>query len=67
MAGTLVWTASGPVAVEKVQRGDLVLSQDVDTGELSFKPVLRTTTRPRGKIVKFTTGTLWRFTPVAAQ
>lgn len=55
-AGTLVWTASGPVAVEKVQRGDLVLSQDVESGELSFKPVLRTTTRPRGKTVKFTAG-----------
>ncbi len=56
VAGTLVWTASGPVAVEKVQRGDLVLSQDVDSGELSFKPVLRTTTRPLGKTVKFTAG-----------
>ena len=56
VAGTLVWTASGPTAVEKVQRGDLVLSQDVETGELSFKPVLRTTTRPVGKIVKFTAG-----------
>ncbi len=56
VAGTLVWTASGPIAVDKVQRGDLVLSQDVDSGELTFKPVLRTTTRPRGKIVKFTAG-----------
>jgi hypothetical protein len=56
VAGTLVWTASGPTAVEKVQRGDLVLSQDVESGELSFKPVLRTTTRPRGKIIKFTAG-----------
>ncbi|HZL90336.1 MAG TPA: polymorphic toxin-type HINT domain-containing protein [Pirellulaceae bacterium] len=56
VAGTLVWTASGPTAVERVNRGDLVLSQDVETGELSFKPVLRTTTRPVGKIVKFTAG-----------
>lgn len=56
VAGTLVWTASGPLAVEKVQRGDLVLAQDVESGELTFKPVLQTTTRPRGKVVKFTAG-----------
>ena len=56
VAGTLVWTARGPTAIDQVQRGDLVLSQDVETGELSFKPVLRTTTRPVGKIVKFTAG-----------
>ena len=55
-AGTLVWTASGTKAVEKVQRGDLVLSQNVESGELSFRPVLRTTTRPRGKIIRFTAG-----------
>ena len=57
VAGTPVWTASGPTAVEKVQRGDLVLSQDAETGELSFKPVLRTTKRPIGEIVKFVAGT----------
>lgn len=56
VAGTLIWTASGPKAVDKVQRGDLVLAQDPDSGELAFKPVLQTTTRPRGKIVKFTAG-----------
>jgi hypothetical protein len=56
VAGTLVWTARGPTAVEEVQRGDLVLSQDVETGELAFKPVLRTTTRPVGKTVTFTAG-----------
>ena len=56
VAGTLVWTASGPWAVEKIQRGDLVLSQNVETGELGFRPVLRTTSRPEGKIVKFTAG-----------
>jgi hypothetical protein len=56
VAGTLVWTASGPVAVEKIKRGDMVLSQHVDSGELSFKPVLTTTTRPIGRTVKFTAG-----------
>jgi hypothetical protein len=56
VAGTLVWTAAGPMPIEQVQRGDLVLSQNVETGELAFKPVLRTTTRPAGPIVKFTAG-----------
>jgi hypothetical protein len=42
-AGTLVVTAEGSVPIEQVQIGDRVLSQDVDTGELAFKPVLQTT------------------------
>ena len=56
VAGTPVWTASGPMAVEKIKVGDLVLSQDAETGELALKPVLRTTIRPRGQTVKFTAG-----------
>ena len=45
-AGTPVWTDRGPVAIEKVQLGDRVLAQDVQTGELAYKPVLKTTVRP---------------------
>jgi len=45
-AGTPVWTAMGLTAIEDVRIGDLVLSQNVDTGELALKPVLRTTVRP---------------------
>ena len=56
VAGTPVWTASGPLAVEKVKLGDLVLSQDPETGELALRPVLRTTIRPQGPTVKFTAG-----------
>lgn len=56
VAGTPVWTASGPLAVEKIKVGDLVLSQDAETGELALRPVLRTTIRPRGPTVKFTAG-----------
>ncbi|MBC7852370.1 MAG: hypothetical protein IAF94_02950 [Pirellulaceae bacterium] len=56
VAGTPVWTASGPLAVEKIKIGDLVLSQDAETGELALRPVLRTTIRPRGPTVKFTAG-----------
>jgi hypothetical protein len=42
-AGTTVWTDHGPAAIETIQIGDRVLSQDVDSGELAWKPVLRTT------------------------
>lgn len=45
-AGTIVWTDRGPVPVEFVWVGDLVLSKNPETGELAYKPVIRTTTRP---------------------
>ena len=51
-AGTPVWTTKGPLAIERVRVGDLVLSQHVETGELAYKPVLRTTVRPSGKLIK---------------
>ncbi|MEZ6104079.1 MAG: hypothetical protein R3E01_34495 [Pirellulaceae bacterium] len=38
-AGTTVWTDRGPLAIEKVESGDLVLSQHPETGELAYKPV----------------------------
>lgn len=44
--GTPVITRKGPQAIETVRVGDLVLSRDISTGELSWKAVLRTTTRP---------------------
>ncbi len=55
-AGTVVWTIAGPVAVQDVQVGDFVLSQDPETGELAYKPVLRTTVRPTSVLVKFKAG-----------
>jgi tetratricopeptide (TPR) repeat protein len=45
-AGTLVWTESGPVAIEDVRQGDRVLSQNPDSGELAYRIVLQTTVRP---------------------
>jgi len=45
-AGTPVWTQSGPVPIESVQVGDRVLSQDLGSGELGYKLVLRTTALP---------------------
>jgi tetratricopeptide (TPR) repeat protein len=44
-AGTPVWTIDGPRPIEKIAVGDLVLAQNVETGELAYKPVLRTTLR----------------------
>src|SRR5690606_21133253 len=55
-AGTPVMTLHGPRAIEMIQVGDLVLSRHPETGELAYKPVLRTTTRPRGQTMLITAG-----------
>jgi hypothetical protein len=41
--GTPVWTQTGKRAIEEIVPGDLVLSQNPATGELDYRPVLRTT------------------------
>lgn len=46
VAGTPVWTEQGVRRVEQIRTGDRVLAQDVETGELAYKPVLATTVRP---------------------
>ncbi|MCE9555726.1 MAG: HINT domain-containing protein [Planctomycetes bacterium] len=51
-AGTPVWTETGAKAIETIRIGDRVLSQNVETGELCYKPVLRTTIRPLGPLVQ---------------
>ncbi len=56
-AGTLIWTANGLMAVDKIQVGDMVLSKDAESGELAYKPVLRTTVRPKSILVKLLAGT----------
>ena len=51
--GTKVWTLTGPLRIEQVKVGDRVLAQDVESGELAYKPVLAVTVRqptPRLKI-----------------
>jgi len=55
-AGTPIWTELGPVAVEQIRVGDRVLSQDPNSGELNYKPVLRTTVRPPGKLLSLDAG-----------
>ena len=44
--GTPVITRKGLQAIETVRVGDLVLTRELASGELSWKPVVRTTTRP---------------------
>jgi hypothetical protein len=48
--GTPVWTKDGVVAIDHIQLGDLVLSLDVETGRLDYKPVVYRTVRPRTTI-----------------
>jgi hypothetical protein len=55
-AGTPVWTAKGPLEIEQIRVGDLVLAQHPETGELAYKPVLRTTVRPAGQLIKIEAG-----------
>ena len=55
-AGTPVWTDQGPQPIENLRLGDLVLARDVETGELAYKPVLRTTLRPKRPLKIITIG-----------
>lgn len=50
--GTTVQTATGLVAIEDIQIGDLVASQNVETSELTLKPVILTTVRPPKSTIK---------------
>jgi hypothetical protein len=52
--GTPVWTKTGQRPIETVEIGDLVLSQNVDTGELKYQPVIGRTIRPPSEIVALT-------------
>lgn len=55
-AGTLVETEQGPKPIEKIWIGDRVLAQDVETGELTFKPVFETTIRTDANLLKIRIG-----------
>ena len=56
VAGTLIQTSTGLVPVESVQIGDLVVSQNVETAELTLKPVILTTVRPPKTTIKIKAG-----------
>ncbi len=51
-SGTPVWTKTGQKPIETVGLGDFVLSQDVNTGELKYKPVIAKTVRPPSPMLK---------------
>lgn len=55
-AGTLVWTETGPVAIENMRRGDQVLSQHPDSGELTYQVVLDTTIRSPSQTLQIHVG-----------
>jgi hypothetical protein len=52
--GTLVWAKTGQQPIESLQLGDLVLAQNVETGELAYKPVIGRTVRPPSPNLKMT-------------
>jgi hypothetical protein len=54
-AGTIVVTEFGPKPIETIELGDRVLAQDVDSGEVDFKPVFKTTVRPPTPLLKLVT------------
>jgi hypothetical protein len=54
--GTRVWTLTGRQAIETIKVGDRVLAQDVESGELAYKPVLGITLRTPGPRMKLRVG-----------
>jgi hypothetical protein len=55
-AGTPVLTIRGQLPIEEIKMGDRVLAQDLNTGELAYKPVQTTTLRPATPLLKLTLG-----------
>jgi hypothetical protein len=45
-AGTPVWTRTGLKPIESLAIGDFVLAQSVETGKLTYQPILGRTVRP---------------------
>jgi hypothetical protein len=54
--GTLVWTQSGPLPIEQIGVGDMVLAQNPTTGELAYCPVLETTVGEPAPVLQLTIG-----------
>src|SRR5262249_54835973 len=55
-AGTPVVTSVGLLPIEQIKPGDRVLAQDVETGELAFKPVQVVTLRRNTALKRITFG-----------
>ncbi|MBO5382964.1 MAG: Hint domain-containing protein, partial [Ruminococcus sp.] len=54
IAGTMVLTTAGLVAIEKIKAGDIVISTNPDTLETAGKTVLETYVRQVDKLVHLT-------------
>lgn len=54
--GTLVQTSVGLKPVDQIEAGELVMSQDIETGELGLKPVFAATRRPAGDVMSIDLG-----------
>lgn len=52
--GTLVLTDQGPRAIEHIEVGDSVWSKNLESGEVGLQPVLRTTIREPGYLIRIT-------------
>ncbi|MDB5347264.1 MAG: hypothetical protein JWP89_5641 [Schlesneria sp.] len=52
-AGTPICTRQGFVAIDQIQVGDEVLSKNINTGEIDYRPVLQTTERQPVSVTKF--------------
>lgn len=53
-AGTFVWTAAGPVAIEMLEVGDRVIAHDEKSGEMTLREVTRVYVRRLAPIVAVT-------------
>jgi hypothetical protein len=56
VAGTLVETHRGRIAIERVLVGDMVLSKNIASGALEFKPVLQRTVREPSELTLLKAG-----------
>jgi hypothetical protein len=56
VAGTKVWTSTGPMPIEQIRIGEWVLAQNPETGELAYKPVVGTTERPPSPLIELFAG-----------
>jgi hypothetical protein len=52
--GTPIWTKTGRRPIESLELGDLVLAQNVNTGEIKYAPIIGRTVRPPSPIMKLT-------------
>ncbi len=51
VAGTLVETIDGPIPIEQIEEGEFVLSEDPETGDVTYKRVLETYVNETNELV----------------